>query len=74
MSIHTPRFVSASVPAASPPPGIKPNFTNPHSDGPILIALGAVFLALALLFVAARIYAKSRVLKKWSQDDCRPRP
>lgn len=59
----------AGLPAGKAPPGVIPNFANPYTDGPTLIAVGGVFTALALIFVAVRIYTKLRLVGKWSPDD-----
>lgn len=45
----------AGTPAGVPPPGVVPNFVNPHKNSPTLIAVGSVSLALMVCFVAVRI-------------------
>ena len=60
----------ASTPAGVPPPGIKPNFTNPHGNGAALISVASVLLVLMLVFVSARVYTKIKIIRKWSPDDC----
>ncbi|KAL8762522.1 MAG: hypothetical protein Q9184_001482 [Pyrenodesmia sp. 2 TL-2023] len=57
------------VPAAKPPPGVVPNYVDPQSSGPRLIAVGCILVALMLLFVATRIYTKAKIVKKFSPDD-----
>lgn len=59
----------ADLPAGKPPPGVIPNFAYPYTEGPTLIAVGGVFTALALIFVAVRIHTKLRLVGKWSPDD-----
>lgn len=53
-----------NTPAGKPLPGVIPNYAHPYTDGPILIAVGGVFLALALLFLFARKYTKVILVKK----------
>lgn len=60
----------AGTPAGVPPPGVVPNFVNPHKNSPTLIAVGSVSLALMVCFVAVRIYTKVVIVRKFSPDDC----
>ena len=60
----------AHIPAGVPPPGVVPNFVNPHSNAPILITVGSVSVALMMCFVAVRIYSKAMIVGKFSADDC----
>ena len=60
----------ARTPAGVPPPGVIPNFVNPHSSGPTLIAVGSVSVALMMCFVAVRIYTKVMIVGKFSPNDC----
>ncbi len=60
----------ALTPAGVPPPGVVPNFVNPHSSGSTLIAVGSVSMALMMCFVAVRIYTKVMIVGKFSPDDC----
>lgn len=53
-----------------PPPGIQPNYDNPPNIGPPLLGVGAVFIAIMLVFLAIRIYVKTKVVRKYSLDDC----
>ena len=62
----------AGIPAAKPPPGVIPNYAHPYTDGPLLVAVGGVFTALALLFTSTRIYTKLKLVGKWSPDDSKP--
>lgn len=64
----------ADVPAALPPPGVRPNYVNPHSEAPLLIIMGSIFVAIMLLFVSVRIYTKIKVVGKSSPDDCTSAP
>ena len=60
----------ASVLAGVPPPGVVPNFVNPHKNSPTLIAVGSVSLVLMVCFIAVRIYTKVVIVRKFSPDDC----
>ena len=60
----------ASAPAGVPPPGVVPNFVNPHRNSLTLIVVGSVSVALMMCFVAVRIYTKVAIVRKYSPDDC----
>ncbi|MCJ1380898.1 hypothetical protein MMC17_004007 [Xylographa soralifera] len=59
------------LPAAEPPPGVVPNFVNPYTQAPLLIITGSVFVAIMIMFVSARLYAKAFVIRKATWDDCK---
>lgn len=61
----------AATPAGKPPPGVIPNHNNPHSNGPTLIAVGSVLVALMLMCVAVRGYTKFKIVRKFTPDDCK---
>ncbi|KAL9597906.1 MAG: hypothetical protein Q9219_004859 [cf. Caloplaca sp. 3 TL-2023] len=52
-----------------PPPGITPNFKNPqyHSGG--IVPLACVFIPLAAIFMALRVYTKVRIIKVFGLED-----
>ncbi len=62
MSLETPPSLHDSAllqqPALTPPPGVIPNFTNPADQGPMLIIVGAVLLALVIIALVTRAYTK----------------
>ena len=60
----------AQLPAGIPPPGVVPNFKNPPSLAQPIIAVHAVFLSLAVLFVALRLYTKIFLTRLLRWDDC----
>ena len=60
----------AVTPAGVPPPGVIPNHINPHSNGPILIGVGSVLVALMMVFVVVRGYTKFMIVGKPTPDDC----
>ncbi|KAL9100719.1 MAG: hypothetical protein Q9187_009332, partial [Circinaria calcarea] len=55
--------------AIPPPPGVTPNFDNPTNIGPPLLGVGAVFVAIMFIFLAIRIYVKTKIVRKSSPDD-----
>lgn len=57
-------------PAGEPPLGIRPNFIDPPSQAPAIIALEAVFLPLMLLAVLVRIFVRARITHGWGWDAC----
>ncbi len=59
----------SQIPALQPPPGVIPNFNDPYTRGPVLIALSAVAIAIMYLFVIIRLYCKVWVHRKVSWDD-----
>ena len=60
----------ASFPALEPPPGVVPNFIDPPDRGYTVIVVGAVLMALMVLFFMVRLYTKCFVSKRFSWDDC----
>ncbi|MCJ1320752.1 hypothetical protein MMC15_006093 [Xylographa vitiligo] len=58
-----------NIPAGLPPPGIIPNLVNPSQQGPTIVALDGIFVALMLVMVLIRIYVRARVVKIWGWDD-----
>ena len=71
MAEPTDPAVLAVTPAGKPPPGVIPNFTNPPSNGHILIEVGSVLVALMLVFVGVRMYTKLKIVGKTTPDDCK---
>ncbi|KAI9834663.1 MAG: hypothetical protein M1826_000065 [Phylliscum demangeonii] len=52
-----------------PPPGVVPNFTNPASLQTVVVTVDTIFLALAALFVAMRLWTRSFVTRHVGFDD-----
>ena len=51
--------------------GVVPNFANPSFVGkPVLVTAG-ICLPLVAVFASLRLYAKCRILKSWTLDDCK---
>jgi hypothetical protein len=46
-----------------------PNYENPERRGPELIVVNSIFLALATIFVALRLYTRLAVRKWFGLDD-----
>ena len=59
----------SQLPALEPPVGVVPNFTDPYTRGPMLLALSAIAIGIMYLFVTARIYCKVYVQHKCTWDD-----
>lgn len=59
----------ASTPLMLPPPGVQTNFINPESLAPRGIAASAVILAIMVMILALRLYAKYFLLRKPGWDD-----
>lgn len=66
-TLEDPAFLQ--LPALPPPPGVIPNFTNPETQGPRLVVVGAVLLTFVLIALVNRVYTKLGILKKVSWDD-----
>lgn len=60
---------SATVAILTPPLGITQNFINPKSQASECIVVCSIALALAIVFVALRSYAKIGVLRTAGWDD-----
>lgn len=59
--------------ALPPPPGIEPNFVDPPSQLHGNIALHTVFLSVATLAVAMRLFTRLYMLRtRLGIDDCKP--
>ncbi|KAI0817141.1 hypothetical protein GGR55DRAFT_619212 [Xylaria sp. FL0064] len=58
------------VPALEPPDGVVPNFINPPSIHHIQVALAISALTVSTIAVAARTFARARVLRKFDLNDC----
>lgn len=61
----------AQTPAAMPPPGVQPNFVNPHSSAPVLIWVSSVLMAIMFMFAGLRFYVKNNLRRKFTPDDCK---
>ncbi|TRX93716.1 hypothetical protein FHL15_005392 [Xylaria flabelliformis] len=57
------------TPAATPPPGVTPNFVNPPTQAPMLNTGIYVMLPLMLLFFSARIYTRTYITRALGTDD-----
>ena len=60
----------ATIPVASPPPGVTSNFVNPESLAPTIIAVSVASSVLCLLQLSARIYGAIRITRSPGLDDC----
>ena len=66
----TSSYDAYQIPALEPPPGVVPNFIDPYTRGPMLLALSAVAIGIMYLFVIFRFYVKFYVQRKLTWDDC----
>ena len=57
------------IAALNPPPGLKSNFEDPESQGVIVVAVGSILLALMVVALSCRLYAKLYIVRKVSVDD-----
>lgn len=68
---NMPAALLKELPAASPPPGLQPNFSDPPTQVPTILGVGIAFLTLAFLCFSIRIYTKVALVKRWKWDDCK---
>lgn len=61
----------SGIPAGKPPPGISPNFVNPQTLAPAMLAVSIVMMTWALLFVIFRLYANFHGPRGLGIDDCK---
>ena len=60
----------SSYPAATPPPGVIPNFVNPQTLNQTFYGITGTVYGIMLPFFLNRLYVKICRLKKYSWDDC----
>ncbi|KAI1115362.1 hypothetical protein F5Y14DRAFT_134728 [Nemania sp. NC0429] len=59
----------SGLPAAAPPPGVVPNFTDPSLLPNSSFAVAGVFVALTLVAALIRLFVCARLTKNWGWDD-----
>ncbi len=59
----------SKLPALKPPPGVIPDFQHANGIGTTIIAVNAVFIALMVVCLAARIYVKTAIVRNFWWDD-----
>lgn len=57
-----------AIPAGKPPDGVTPNFVNPPSLAPAMIAVTATLSTISVLITAGRLYVNKRRLHA---SDCK---
>ena len=62
------------LPGLKPPPGVTPNFINPHNYQSKIIAVVSVCLTVATLVTALRLYTKVFLIKSVKSEDCERGP
>ncbi|KAL8994248.1 MAG: hypothetical protein Q9188_007119 [Gyalolechia gomerana] len=65
----SPQAGSPDVGVVPPPPGVKPNFDNPEYRSGGIVPLACVFIPLAAIFMALRVYTKVRIIKVFGLED-----
>ncbi len=58
------------VPGLQPPAGVTPNFVNPENYQKKLIAAYTVFLTIATVCTAAKLYTRAFIVKSIAWEDC----
>jgi hypothetical protein len=64
-----PPDVLAKLPSIRPPPGVTPNFIDPPTVAPTILAICTVLLVVMLSFVAVRFYVVCRITRRMAADD-----
>ena len=59
------------VPGLQSPPGVSPSFVNPENYQNKIIAACTVFLTIATIFTAAKLYTKAVIVKSVVWEDCK---
>ncbi|KAF4626878.1 hypothetical protein G7Y89_g11280 [Cudoniella acicularis] len=59
----------SEIPAGTPPPGVVPNFVNPESRAPALVAICILMIVLTVPSVATRFFVRLRISKNPGLDD-----
>ncbi len=62
--------LTATVPAAPPPPGVVSDFVDPPYIGTSFVIINTVFMILAILAVTVRIYTRVVIVRGFGVDDC----
>ena len=61
--------VSPPTPGLEPPPGVIPNFESPYTLQPYVELTVALCIIVTTALVGARIYVKTRIVKKLLWED-----
>jgi hypothetical protein len=64
-----PPEVLAKLPSIRPPPGVQPNFIDPPTVAPRILAACTVLLAVMLGFVGVRFYVVCKIARRMGADD-----
>ncbi len=59
----------AMTPVKMPPEGVTSDFVNPPTRAALHVWTTSVFLAIALIMYANRVYVKMRLMRAWTWDD-----
>lgn len=55
--------------SAPPPLGHTPDFNHPYEATALIVCIG-IFLPLAVMTTAIRIYTRTRIISELAADDC----
>ena len=59
------------IPVDPPPSGLSPNFLDPQTLAPTIVAVSVVMMTWTLLFVIIRLYANFHAPRGLGIDDCK---
>lgn len=59
----------SKTPAAPPPPGVTPNFTNPSGSEYEIYSVSIALCVTASLVLLARLYTRAYILRVFGLDD-----
>ena len=59
------------LPGMLPPPGVIPNFDNPHSRGGTYVAVATSIMVAMFILVTCKLYSKCFIARKLGWDDCK---
>ena len=74
MATKTYLVVEPTDVALAPPPGVIPEFGDPFSLRPYQNVSMSLGLICSGIFLAARLYTKARVFRRFEWEDCKPDP
>ena len=61
----------SGFPAATPPPGVVPNFVNPENQNREFYAITGTLFGITFVLFLNRMYVKLFKIQKHSWDDCK---
>ena len=61
----------SNIPAATPPPGVVPNFVDPENQNRGFYAVTGTLFGVMLVLFINRLYVKFLKIQKYWWDDCK---